>query len=127
MTPLSLSSSAFARPESSSGCDYEDDGNDEVANFHDFMKRRHLSLKEVNERSDNEAGNEWSEKRPETPPVKEVSRGLLFAVAGMRVAHADNFTQLLSVAPVAAASCSRASPVNRNTVQSSSGRAPILL
>jgi len=97
---VSLSSSTFATSKSSSGSDYEYHGDNEVAELHDLVKCRHLALEDVDQERDYEARDEWCEKRPEMPSVKEGSRGPLLIVAGMRVAHSDNHTQPLWIAPV---------------------------
>ena len=99
LTTLSFSSPAFTSPDCPSSSDYKYHRNDEVADLHDFVERRHLALEEIDEQRDNEAGDERCEKRPEMPSVKEVSRSLLLAVAGMRVAHSDNHTKPLPIVP----------------------------
>ena len=99
VTALSFSPPAFASPDCPSSSYYKYHCNDEVADLHDFVERRHLALEDVDEQRDNEAGDERCEKRPEMPSVKEVSFSLLLAVAGMRVAHSDNHTKPLPITP----------------------------
>lgn len=94
---LSLSASALTRSYRSSSRDDEDHRYDEINNLHDVMKCGHLALEEVDERCENEAGYEGRKKRSETSSVKEVSFSLLGTIVGMRLAHADNLTQLPAV------------------------------
>lgn len=111
---LSFSPPAFASSESPACSDYEYHSDCEVADLHDLVEGRHLALEDIDQERNREARNEWCENRPELTSVKEASRGLSFAVAGMGLTHF-------------CARFSSASPVNRNTVQSSSGLAPMRL
>ena len=100
MSPIGNATSA----QRSSGSNDEDHGNDEVADLHDIVERRLLPLEEKDETGDDETRDKRLQKRGRITPVKESLH------AGAREA-----------------SFSRALPVIRKTVQSSSGFAPMRL
>lgn len=111
---LSLSPPPFASSESATCSDYEYHSDCEIADLHDLVEGWHLALEDIDEERDREARNEWCEEGPEVPSVKKASWRLSFAVAGTGLSHF-------------CARFSSASPVNRNTVQSARGLAPMRL
>ena len=82
--------------------DDENHRDDEVGNFHDFVKSGHRALEEIDEQRDDEAAYERGEERSEVASVKEAASDLAHWVVGMRVAHADNLNFPLAIVPVAA-------------------------